>query len=85
MKAELDSQRSFYDGMIERGEEPRARLYVITTIAQTERKLHGHARIRSGERRAKSRAEEREDLVGGIDGLRKKREVRRATWIGSIG
>ncbi len=38
-KAELDSQRSLYDGMIERGEMAGARTYMETTVAATEEQL----------------------------------------------
>ena len=38
-KAELDSQRSLYDGMIERGEEREARVYLNTTVAKAEQQL----------------------------------------------
>ena len=39
MKAELDSQRSLYDGMIDRAEDREARAYTNTTIVATERRL----------------------------------------------
>jgi cytochrome c551/c552 len=39
-KAELDSQRSLYDGMIERDERVAARNYLTGTIAPTERQLN---------------------------------------------
>ncbi len=38
-KAELDSLRSLYDGMIERGEEREARNYLNTTVATSEQQL----------------------------------------------
>jgi len=38
IKAELDSQRSLYDGMIDRGEEREARKYTDTVIVATEAK-----------------------------------------------
>lgn len=41
MKAELDSQRSLYDGMIDRAEEHDARVYMNSTIAATDKRLRG--------------------------------------------
>ena len=38
-KAELDSKRSLYDGMIDRGEEREARAYLTTVVAQAEQEL----------------------------------------------
>src|SRR5512135_758583 len=38
-KAELDSKRSFYDGMIDRDEVREARIYLEATIAPTEAEL----------------------------------------------
>src|SRR5205807_780351 len=38
-KAELDSQRSLYDGMIDRDEEREARTYVNEVIVQSEKEL----------------------------------------------
>ncbi len=38
LKADLDSQRSFYDGMIDRDERARARDYLATSIAPSEQR-----------------------------------------------
>src|SRR4051812_21387593 len=43
-KAELDSQRSFYDGMIDREELVEARRYLVTTIQPSERELEDLSR-----------------------------------------
>ncbi len=38
-KADLDSKRSLYDGMIDRGEEREARAYLNTVVRQAEQQL----------------------------------------------
>ena len=43
-KTELDSKRSLYDGMIDRAEERRARVYLSTDVAQAEQELIDRAK-----------------------------------------
>src|SRR4051794_21047486 len=75
MKAELDSKRSLYDGMIDRGETREARLYLNTTIVDAEKEL-----LRLTEEFEKADAEfkdakgRRDDLLGHVDDLKKQRE-----------
>ncbi|MFO0953926.1 MAG: c-type cytochrome [Isosphaeraceae bacterium] len=74
-KAELDSQRSLFDGLIERGEEEAAWVYVRSTIVQTEKKLNQLSRDYETAKDAYDKAiKRREELLGGIDQLKKKRE-----------
>ncbi len=74
-KAELDSKRSFYDGMIDRGEDRQARLYRVGTIEPAEAvydKLsleHEAAQKKLNEAKAK-----REDVLGHVDDLKKKKD-----------
>ena len=75
MKAELDSKRSFYDGMIDRGEEREARNYLEGTIANADKELvevskaNENAKAALGKLKAK-----REELLGFVDNLTKERE-----------
>ena len=75
LKAELDSQRSLYDGMIDRNEEGAARNYVNTTIVASERKLMGlteaYEKVDAEMRRAQAK---KADLLGHIDDLVKEKE-----------
>lgn len=74
-KAELDSVRSLYDGLIDRGDEREARLYLNATIVPAEKKYkaisleHEKADKELRERKAK-----RDELLGHVDELEKKRE-----------
>ena len=55
-KAELDSKRSFYDGMIDRDEDREARTYLEPTIVPTEKELlEAHREVREGRRQAPRR------------------------------
>jgi cbb3-type cytochrome oxidase cytochrome c subunit len=75
VKAELDSQRSLYDGMVDLDKEREARAYVKSTIVATEAKLDDlsekHEKADAELREAKAR---RERLLGGIDDLEKERD-----------
>lgn len=75
MKAELDSQRSLYDGMIDRGEERKALTYLSTTVDDTEQKLLDisieHQVV---EKDLAAKKAEREHLLGDVDSLVKERE-----------
>ncbi len=75
MKAELDSKRSFYDGMIDRDEERGARMYLAGPIANADKEL---AAISIENEQAKKDLDERkgkrEELLGFVDNLKKERE-----------
>lgn len=74
-KAELDSQRSLYDGMIERDETREARIYRDTVIVESERKLDTLSKeFEAVDARYKALKAEKETLLGNIDELKKKRE-----------
>lgn len=77
MKAELDSQRSLYDGMIDRGEEKEAGVYMRSTIAATEADLLKLSRRHEVAQAALNKANaRREQLSGNKDVLVKKREAK---------
>ncbi|WZO96475.1 c-type cytochrome [Isosphaeraceae bacterium EP7] len=74
-KAELDSLRSLYDGMIDRGEEREARAYIASTIvpaeaklAEVKGKLEGATKVLAAGKAKLS------DLKGNITALEKKRD-----------
>jgi cbb3-type cytochrome oxidase cytochrome c subunit len=74
-KAELDSVRSLYDGMIERGEEPEARRFLNTTVAKSEQELVTLSRdLEKAKTDLKGKETERENLAGHVDNLVKQRE-----------
>ncbi|QEH36868.1 Cytochrome c [Aquisphaera giovannonii] len=74
-KAELDSLRSFYDGMIERGEEGRARRYLNTTIADAEKQLGDLSRqLEQAQSDLKKKQAQKEELLGFVDRLTKDKE-----------
>jgi cbb3-type cytochrome oxidase cytochrome c subunit len=74
-KAELDSLRSLYDGMIDRGEESEARRYLSTTVAAAEKALGELAREHeNAQLTLKSKQNEKEKLLGFVDNLKKDRE-----------
>ncbi len=74
-KAELDSLRSLYDGMIERGEEREARAYLNSTVSNAEKQLAGLSReLEEAQAKFKLKDEEKEKLLGYVDNLVKERE-----------
>lgn len=74
-KAELDSLRSLYDGMIERGEEREARVYLNTTVAKAEQQLLVLTReLEESQTKLKLKEDEKERLLGYVDNLVKERE-----------
>ena len=74
-KAELDSLRSLYDGMIERGEEREARVYLNTTVAKAEQQLLVLSReLEESQTKLKLKEDEKEKLLGYVDNLVKDRE-----------
>lgn len=74
-KAELDSQRSLYDGMIERGEERQAREYLNSTVVASEKDLARLSlALEDAEAKVKLKKEEKEKLLGFVDNLVKEKE-----------
>jgi cbb3-type cytochrome oxidase cytochrome c subunit len=74
-KAELDSLRSLYDGMVERGEDREARHYLNTTVARAEKELNALTlQLEEAQRTLKAKTDEKERLLGGVDELKKDRE-----------
>jgi cbb3-type cytochrome oxidase cytochrome c subunit len=74
-RAELDSRRSLYDGMIDRDEVAEARAYLNTVIAPTETKLEALSRdFENAKRDLNVARARREDLLGHVDDLLKERE-----------
>ncbi|WP_165220820.1 c-type cytochrome [Aquisphaera insulae] len=74
-KAELDSLRSFYDGMIERGEEAKARRYLNTTIAEAEKQLAQLSKdLEAAQDNLKKKEAQQEELLGYVDRLTKDRD-----------
>ena len=69
-KAELDSLRSLYDGMIERGEEREARHYLNSTVAKAEQELKDLSKeLEVSETKKKAKEAEKERLLGYKDNL----------------
>ena len=74
-KAELDSQRSLYDGMIDRGEDREAKRYTESIIVASEQKLGKLTREYEEAASTSSTArKELNGLRGNIDELRKERD-----------
>jgi mono/diheme cytochrome c family protein/peptidoglycan hydrolase CwlO-like protein len=74
-KAEIDSQRSFYDGMIDRDEVAEANRYLNTVIVASEQKYEQISHdFEVAEKNLNKLKAQREDLRGHIDELKKKRE-----------
>ncbi len=74
-KAELDSRRSLYDGMIDRGEEQEARNYIKGTIIPTERRLHELSqKFQDAEEKLNAAKKQRTELVGNVEKDVKERE-----------
>ena len=75
-KAELDGQRSLYDGMIDRGENAHAKTYISTTIVPNENKYN---ELRREFEKIKAVRVEREaslsDLRGNVAQLEKQRSA----------
>jgi cbb3-type cytochrome oxidase cytochrome c subunit len=74
-KAALDSKRSLYDGMVDRGEEGNARVYLSTVVADAERQLDELSKkLETAQAAAKVKKDEKEKLLGYVDNLKKDRE-----------
>ncbi len=72
-KAELDSQRSLYDGMIDRGETREARIYAGSIIVESERKLQTLSEeYEAVEKELNGLKAEKETLLGNITELEKE-------------
>lgn len=75
LKAELDSQRSLYDGMIDRGEEREAKRYTNQVIAKSEQKYVELTReYEEAARNVEAANKQLNDLRGNVDELVKERE-----------
>ncbi len=74
-KAELDSLRSFYDGMIDRGEDRRARAYMVETIVPAEERLLRITReFEAVEKTLNGQLAELASLRGNIEEKERKKE-----------
>ena len=74
-KTELDSKRSLYDGMIDRGEESQARSYLTTVVAQTEGELDSLSKkLEAAKSAQKAKLDDKEKLLGYVDDLTKEKE-----------
>ncbi len=74
-KAELDSKRSFYDGMIERNDEAGARSYLATVVSGAERDLDVLSKKLEAAEKQKNATEARKDeLLNHMANLKKERD-----------
>ncbi len=75
-KAELDSKRSFFDGMIDEREEGKAAAYLATVIVPTERVLDDISlKFEKAKEELDKAKAHRDELEGNIDALVKERET----------
>ncbi|APW63982.1 c-type cytochrome [Paludisphaera borealis] len=73
-KAELDSLRSLYDGMVERGEEREARAFLNSKVADAERKLLTLSReLETAQAEQKVKTDAKKKLEGGVEDLEKEK------------
>jgi cbb3-type cytochrome oxidase cytochrome c subunit len=74
-KVDLDSKRSLYDGMIDRGEEREARNYLASVVAQSERDLDALSlKLEEKNTALKLKKRKKEELLGFVDDLTKDKE-----------
>jgi cbb3-type cytochrome oxidase cytochrome c subunit len=74
-KADLDSKRSLYDGMIDRGEEGNARVYLASVVTDAEKQLDKLSlELEKARKDEKAKKDEKEKLLGYVDNLKKDRE-----------
>ena len=74
-KAELDSKRSLYDGMIDRGEEVTARRYLTSVVKEAEDRLKALSLdLESAQATLKGKRDAKEKLLGFVDDLKKEKE-----------
>ncbi len=75
-KAELDSKRSFYDGMIDRGEEREAREYLRTVVKNTEGELETLTKeLEKAQKKSSEKKDEKETLLGHVSDLKAKKDA----------
>jgi cbb3-type cytochrome oxidase cytochrome c subunit len=74
-KADLDSKRSLYDGMIERGEEAGARTYLTGVVAGAERELTDLSKqLEAAQKEEKALQGRKAELLGFVDKLKEEEE-----------
>ena len=74
-KAALDSKRSLYDGMIDRGDEREARAYLNTVVRQAEQELEKLSLdLEKVKAEFTAKKTEKEKLLGFVDDLKKEKE-----------
>ncbi len=74
-KAELDSKRSLYDGMIDRGEEQAARRYLATVVKDAEDLLKSlSVDLETSQATLKAKTATKQKLLGFVDDLKKEKE-----------
>jgi cbb3-type cytochrome oxidase cytochrome c subunit len=74
-KTELDSKRSLYDGMIDRAEEGKARVYLSTDVADAEKELIDRAKkLEVAQAELKVKKDKRDELKGHVADLEKEKE-----------
>jgi cbb3-type cytochrome oxidase cytochrome c subunit len=73
-KADLDSKRSLYDGMIDRGEEYQARVYLSTVVTDAERQLNDLShKLEEVKKELAGKKAEKERLLGFVGELDKEK------------
>ncbi|MGP0063753.1 MAG: c-type cytochrome [Isosphaeraceae bacterium] len=73
-KADLDSKRSLYDGMVDRGEEHAARSYLTNVVAGAEEKLDQLSKeLEAADAKLKAKQTQKEELLGYLDKLEDER------------
>ncbi len=80
-KADLDSKRSLYDGMVERGEEHEAKAYLASVVFNTEKELTEFSKqLETAQSALKKAKDEKEQQLGYVDKLEddKKKMTREA-------
>jgi cbb3-type cytochrome oxidase cytochrome c subunit/peptidoglycan hydrolase CwlO-like protein len=74
-KADLDSKRSFYDGMVDRREEDQAREYLRTVVQNAEKRLASLSKdVERAKDALKAKQTEKEELLGHVDNLKSERD-----------
>ncbi len=74
-KADLDSKRSLYDGMIERNEEDQARAYLTGVVSGAERELTDLSKqLETAQKEQKSLQTRKAELLGYVDKLKEEEE-----------
>ncbi len=74
-KAALDSKRSLYDGMIDRGDEREARAYLNTVVHEAEQELEKLSlELEKVKAEFNAKKAEKEKLLGFVDDLKKEKE-----------